>query len=130
LQELGIKSFYVAYKFIFTVDIVNKISTIKTNIALSGANYRDLNDKSVLYHKEKTNNIINVNGKKLMQLIRDGHGIDIDILAKEYKIAGVHRNFDSNRMLLITKLIPQFEPIKAEPRPRSRNKFAPKFPWW
>ena len=130
LQELGIKSFYVVYKFRFTADIVNKISTIKANIALSGANYRDLNDKSVLYHSDKTKKIITVNSKKLKQLISEGHCIDVDILCKENWIVGLQHNFYSNRMLLITKLIRQYEPIKAEPRPRSKNMFAPKFPWW
>jgi hypothetical protein len=130
LQELGIKNFYVVYKFRFTADIVNKIGTIKANIALKGANYRDPNDKSVVYHIVKTKKIINVNGKKLKQLISEGHCIDVDILCKEIRIAGLRHDFYQNRILLITKLIRQFDPIKAEPRPRSSNMFAPKFPWW
>lgn len=127
LQELGIKAFYPEYKFMFTSDIVSKVEAYKANLSSINDYSEFLNKLSIQYHTNKTRKNKEDDNGKLEELLSESPDRSPTDICKENRLLGASLRYESDRELLISKLVSQYEEMglnNMEYKPSSKRTFA------
>lgn len=124
-KSSGIIKFYTAYKFSFDQNIVSVFDQYKSQLNSIDEYEKELNIQSVLYHIDKTEDITDKNLNKFNLLLQENPRKSCKEILEENRITGLHYGYHSSRMLLIDKLIKQYEDIRVESKKEPIHKNYP-----